>query len=101
VARFGDANIEPMLKKFGVPVTATYLGADYSSSGIVDESDEEQTQTQFGAIVGRVFSVTVKTDALPGIAEGGLLEVDGKVYTIVSVRRIDDGLVTRVLCTRD
>lgn len=101
MARFGDANIEPMLKKFGVPVTTTYLGADYSTFGIVDESDDEQALTESGALIGRTFSVLVKTGALPGIVELGLLSVDGVAYTIVAVRRQDDGLVTRVFLTRD
>lgn len=101
MARFGDANIEPMLKRLGVPVTATYLGADYSTYGVVDESDDEQVTTESAGLVGRVFSLQVKTGTLPGIAEGVLLEVDGETFTIVAVRRIDDGLMTRVLLTRD
>lgn len=101
MARFGADKLDAMIRKFGVPVSHTQSGVLYESWGIVDESDDEQVQTAYGALSSRIFEVLIKTGELPQINETEVVTVDGSDYTVVRVQRIDDGLVTRLLCTLD
>lgn len=101
MARFGSATIEPMIRKFGVPVCHLSSGVEYDTWGIVNEIDDEQVQGSYGGITSRIFEVLIKTGTLPYLAEGNALTVDGSAYTVVGKRLIDDGLVTRIFCTLD
>lgn len=90
---YGDADIAPMLAEFGVPMTY----GQTTVSAIRDEADAEDIQAAGGAFVGRLVTVEYKTTALPALAAGAIVEVDGDFYTVVQVMRVGDGATSRAL----
>lgn len=99
---YGASDLDGMLAEFGAPVAVTVNGQRFEANGIVDVADEELLRDLPNAatFAGRITSVTIKTGALPAIAEGGTLEVDGSERRIIRARAQDDGALTVVLCTR-
>jgi hypothetical protein len=102
MAYYGASDIDGMLAEFGAPIAIVVAGERHEGIGIVDTADSELLRDlpQATVLVGKIISVLVKTDALPGIAEGASLEVDGAARRIISVQQIDDGALTRVLVAR-
>lgn len=91
---FGDSDIQYLLADMGVMVT---LGAG-STKGLVDSADELVAEGVVTGAIGLVISVTIKTGSLSGLAVGAPITVDSSPYTVRSVMRIDDGVLTRILC---
>lgn len=104
MGELGKRNIRFMLKRAGVPVTLTYLGADYKTHAEKNEVDSEQVQGDTQSLIARLLSLRFETDSVPGLVPGVLLEV-GEVPTVevlkvVQVQRENDGLETIAFCMR-
>lgn len=94
---FGDADIDTMLETFGVPVV---LGST-TVNGIRDIADEELYRGDtVGVMSSKGISVTVKTGALPGLAEGASITVEAVSYRVMRVFQINDGALTQALCAK-
>lgn len=97
MAFFGFSDIDAMIAATGgVDVT---VGAT-TVKGLVDIADESVLQGQAADFVGHVVSVTVKTGALTGLAEGVALTADGVNYQVMRVQQIDDGALTLIHVAR-
>lgn len=96
---YGASDIDGMLAEFGALVAVTVNGQRYEAKAIVDVADEELLRDLQNASVftGKVTSVLLKTGALPAVAEGSTLEVDGQARRVISAHQQDDGALTRVL----
>lgn len=90
------ADIVVMLQDFGVPVAAGLT----TTKGIVDAADQEvlASGTQ-GALIGRAVILYIRTGSLT-VANGTSLTIEGKPYVAREVYQLEDGMVTRVLCSK-
>src|SRR5262245_49037831 len=79
----------------GVSVT---VGAT-TAKGLRDVVDDELVRDEVGIVAGTVVSVVVKTGTFAGLVQGATIIVEGSTLIVIQARRIDDGALTRVLCT--
>lgn len=95
MANFGAGDVPALLQELGVDVT---VGAA-TVKGLVDRADGQLlAENGMAGLVGRAVVVTVQTGSLPGVAEEGAITVDGAALKVRSVRVIEDGEITQVLC---
>ncbi|HEY6108696.1 MAG TPA: hypothetical protein VIV56_07320 [Gemmatimonadales bacterium] len=93
---YRQADIAAMLAEFGVPIT---LGLT-TVFGIVDRTEEEVLRGVGAHSLGERIEVTVETDSLPGLVLNVEVSVDGEMFGVRDVRRIDDGALTQFQCER-
>jgi len=89
-----DADLETMLADFGVPAVH---GAE-TGKVIVDSTDEAILQAGGTGVIGKMVSVLCKTSAFPTLKVGDTWTVDGAAFKVADRLRLDDGLVSKVLC---
>lgn len=89
---FGSDDIPALLADVGVDVT---VGAT-TVKGIRDEVGAQAYQGDQGTAVGTFVAVFVQRGALPGLAMGGAIQVDGVDLIARSIQPIDDGALLRV-----
>lgn len=95
MANFGAGDVPALLAEMGVDVT---VGA-VTAKGLVDRADHQLlAENGMAGIVGRAVVVTIRTGSLPAIAESGPITVDGASLMVRSIRAIEDGELTEVLC---
>jgi hypothetical protein len=95
MAFFGDADLDAMLADFGVPVGV----GSTTVNGIRDQSQDEVADPEYGSgLISRSVFVRVKTGALPGLAPGAAITVDGASLVVVRALELDDGAITRIEC---
>ena len=90
-----DSDLDTMLVDFGVPASH---GAEIGMA-IVDSTDEAILQAGGTGVIGKMVSVLCKTSAFPTIKVGDTWTVDGETYKVHDRLRLDDGRVTKILCT--
>lgn len=90
-----DSDLDTMLVDFGVPASH---GAELDMV-IVDATDEAILQAGGTGVIGKMVSVLCKTSAFPTLKVGESWTVDGTAYKIQDRLRLDDGRVTKILCT--
>ena len=104
MGNLGKRNIAFMLKRAGVPVVLTYLGADYKTFALRDEVDSEQVQGESAGFIGRIIALTFETDSVPNLVPSVTLEVGDppvpELLKVIQVQRENDGLETVALCVR-
>lgn len=92
---FDEGDIDGMLADMGVPVT---FGA-YSALALVDSADELLLAGGgLPGVIGTKIVITFKTSALPGLAVGSAITIDGASYTVRSRASQGDGAVTQAFC---
>lgn len=79
-----DENLDAFLADFGVVVVK---GAT-TTVGVLDMPSEVIAG---GMVITTDYALTYKTSALPGLAYGDALTVDGQAYTVRESRAQDDG----------
>lgn len=79
----------------GVSVTV----GSTTAKGIRNIVDDELVKDEVGVIAGTVIEVVVKTGTFTGLQQGAAITVEGTSYSVIQARRIEDGALTRVLCT--
>lgn len=77
-------NLDAFLSDFGVAVTR----GSTTTTGVLDMPSEVIAG---GMVITTDYALTVKSSALPGLAYGDALTVDGAAYTVREVRAQDDG----------
>lgn len=77
-------NLDAFLSDFGVVVTR----GSATTTGVLDMPSEVIAG---GMVITTDYALTVKSSALPGLAYGDALTVDGAAYTVREVRAQDDG----------
>lgn len=91
---YNEAEIQAIIDEFGVAVVI----AGVTSKGIVDRIDEELLAGMQTKAMGRMISVIVKTGTFPGLVERVQATVEGTVYRVREIMRLDDGALTKFLC---
>lgn len=92
---FGEEEIQAMLDDVGRPITV----AGVTVNGSIRRADEELLRAGgFTQLIGKAIQVTVKRGALPALAVGVSVIVDGVTYKAHSVMQSVNGVVTKVLC---
>lgn len=91
-----DADILNMLGDFGKPATH---GAE-SGQVIVDETDEAILQAQGMGAIGKVVSCLYRTSDFPTLKVGESWVVGGVTYLVADRLRVDDGLLSKMLCRK-
>lgn len=89
-----DSDIATMLSDFGA---AAVHGAE-SGSVIVDTTDEAILQMGGPGLVGKMVSVLCRTSDFPTLKIGDSWTVGGVSYVVADRLRIDDGLISKILC---
>lgn len=89
-----DADLETMLSDFGVPAIH---GAE-TGKVIVDTTDEAILQAGGPGVVGKMVSVLCRTSDFPTLKIGDAWTVDGATFKVADRLRLDDGLVSKILC---
>lgn len=92
---FREEAIQPMLDAMGVSVT---VGAT-TAKALWNTVDDEQVRDEVGTVTGRVYEAIAKTGTFAGLQQGATLVRDSVNYTVIQARRIEDGALTRALCT--
>lgn len=90
----GASRIQAMLNRVGVPIV---LGGT-TVKGALDNADSEEAFPGGISVAGTEVRVAIKTGALPGLAHGSSVTVDGTAYRVLALRKIGDGEVTVVYC---
>lgn len=93
---FRAADIDLILADTGVDVV---LGVT-TVKGLLDIADESLLQGQAADFLGQTMLITVKTGALPGLAEGSSITADGIACRVMRVQRTDDGALTSILAAQ-
>ena len=96
MAFYGEADIETMLKEFGVPCRVILAGVTYDFYGVIDTTDEDRMAVDGGSFAATFKVVEYKTGAAQGATEGRTFTVDGVDHTIVRALASGDGATTRV-----
>lgn len=91
---YNAAEIQAMLNDFGVDVTI----AGVTAKGVVDRVDEELAIGLETRAIGKSIMVTVKSGALPGLANEATAIVDGVSYKVTFIMQIGDGALTKFVC---
>ena len=89
-----DADLETMLADFGVPA----VHAAETGQVIVDTTDEAILQAGGPGVVGKMVSVLCRTSDFPILKIGDTWTVNGAAFKVADRLRLDDGLVSKVLC---
>ena len=89
-----DADLETMLADFGVPAVH---GAE-TGKVIVDTTDEAILQAGGPGVGGKMVSVLCRTSDFSTLKIGDTWTVDGAAFKVADRLRLDDGLVSKVLC---
>jgi len=63
-------------------------------------ADESLLQGQAADFIANAITVEVETEALPGLAEGLAITIDGIACQILRVQQTDDGALTLVQAAR-
>lgn len=93
----GDADIQPMLDAFGVPVV---VGAA-SGNGIKNERDGEVLKGDGSSLGVRIVSVRVKTATFLAVTSlGAAITVDGEALKVINFARLDDGKTMTIDCAK-
>ncbi len=88
-------DVRVLLADFGVPVSA----GGRTAQALVDSADELLMQNGNAPLIGRHIVATLMTGSVP-VAVGGQLVIDGVAYRAAEVYRLDDGLLTRIVCAK-
>ncbi|HLE61033.1 MAG TPA: hypothetical protein VI700_05810 [Thermoanaerobaculaceae bacterium] len=92
---FGAADIPALLADLGVDV----MVGGTMVKGLVDRPGQELLESEgAAALISTAILVTVQTGALPALAAGAAITVDGVSYLVQRRLEIDDGQLTQVLC---
>jgi len=87
-------DLDYMLRDSGVLVELGHL----STYGIVNTTDEDLFRIDAGSLAGTVTIIDLRTGSLDGLAEGARVKFNGITYRVVKLRKVNDGLETRVYC---
>lgn len=93
---FGEKDLNALLDTFGQRVEYRLNGEPFITKGIVDMNDSDMLAGDGFTMAGKLFTVIVKTGALPAIGEGAIVTVDTTDYTVVQTRQMDDGALTKL-----
>lgn len=89
-----DLNV--LLADLGVVVSA----GGKTAKGLLDDADEEVLAGGGPAqLLGRSIVVTLRTGSID-VAAGSALTVNGTSYIARDIRKLDDGLLTRIFCSK-
>lgn len=89
-------DLRVMLADLGVVVSA----GGKTAKGLLDDADEEILAGGGPSqLLGNSIVVTIRTGSVD-IEAGGTLTVNGTTYAARDVRKLDDGMVTRVFCSK-
>jgi hypothetical protein len=97
VTLFSDDDIDAMIEATG--------GVDVTVAGVTVQGLPRRPGVEvFGdgdvpAVEDLAEVVTVRTGALPALAPGVSIDVDGTLFKVLSALPIEDGALTRVVCT--
>lgn len=94
---YGASDLPTMVGEFGVPVVFVNRGEVYTGKALLDEADEELLRAEGGGFAGRVMRLEYITEDFPGLAADAVLTVDGEDYTVLFVRLLEDGAMSRAL----
>ena len=90
-----ESDLSTMLADFGI--TATH-GAE-TGLVIADTTDEAMLQMGGGAaLMGKMLSILCRTSDFPTLKIGDNWTVGGVAYTVADRMRLDDGLITKIIC---
>jgi hypothetical protein len=92
-----DSDIEPMLA--GLGGVDVVHGAE-TGKGLLDLGDQLVLQGTDIGVSGRMFQVTVRSNAFPTLKVRDTLVVDGVTVTVTDRVRQDDGALTQIQCSR-
>jgi len=97
----GEAEINEMLADLldADGAVAVTVGS-VTVTGIFDRAAVQVLDGEMPTIVPDGEAVHVKSDALPGLAPGSAITVDGTSYSVRSLLPYGDGAMTRVALTK-
>jgi hypothetical protein len=96
VSYFADGDIPDLLSDAGEGLTVTFEGDTVPA--IRDETDEDGLDTEQEPIQGTVIVFVVQTGSLSVASGEAITASDGGTYTVKSMRQIEDGALTRLIC---
>lgn len=88
-------DISVLIKDLGVPVSA----GGKTARALVDTPDEMMMANGNAPMIGGQIIATLLTGSVP-VANGGSIVIDGVSYRASEVYKLDDGLLTRVVCSK-
>lgn len=92
--QFGAGDIPALLRQLGVPVSVGTVAA----RGLVDRRGRDVLDENGMAGVGVTdVVVTIETGALP-VAVGGSIVVNEEDLKVAALRKIEDGMLTEIVC---
>lgn len=92
---FGAGDVPALLRTLGLPIE---LGTA-ATRGLVDRRGRDVLDTEGMAGIGVTdVIVTIETGSLPSAAVGASLSVNGDSMLISAMRKIEDGVLTELVC---
>lgn len=91
----GESQIPAMFKHCA---NATVVCGGVTLRCVVDRVDEEMLRGEYAHLIGKAITVSCPTGALPALAIGVALTVDGVAFKAVAPMQRGDGGVTTFLC---
>lgn len=89
-------DLRVMLADMGVTVSA----GGKTAKGLLDDADEEILAGGGPSqLLGNSIVVTIRTGSID-VEAGGMITVNGTTYAARDIRKLDDGLITRIFCSK-
>jgi hypothetical protein len=66
------------------------------TKGVLDHETTVQDMGDQMAVLGSTLSLGIRTASLPGLKKASSVSVGGVAYKVRELRKVDDGLITRV-----
>lgn len=92
---FGAGDVPALLRTLGLPIVV----GTTTTRGLVDRRGREVLSNEGMAGVGVTDTIVlIETSALPGAAVGAYVTVNGDTMLISGMRKIEDGVLTELIC---
>lgn len=90
-----ESDLATIFADFGI----TAVHGSETGLVIADTTDEAVLQMGGGAaLMGKMLSILCRTADFPTIKIGDAWTVGGVAYTVADRMRLDDGLITKIIC---